>query len=84
MFTDLFHLVHSLEHDYKEENGERVHAYGCRRCGITTRLNGFKSQILCLLRDIEFAIGEPGWPSLPAEAQWWDSPEGRLSSGPFP
>ena len=26
---------------------------------LTTRLNGFKIQILQLLRDIEFAIGEP-------------------------
>jgi hypothetical protein len=59
MFTDLFHLVHSLDHDYREEKGEQVHAVGCRRCAITTRLNGFKSQILVLLRDIEFAIGEP-------------------------
>jgi hypothetical protein len=59
MFTDLFHLVHSLEHDYKRENGKQVHAYGCRRCAIATRLNGFKVQILVLLRDIEFAIGEP-------------------------
>jgi hypothetical protein len=26
---------------------------------LKIRLNGFKGQILCLLRDIEFAIGEP-------------------------
>jgi hypothetical protein len=58
MFTDLFHLIHSLDHDYKEENGQRVHAYGCRRCALTVRLNGLKGQILRLLRDIEFAIGE--------------------------
>jgi hypothetical protein len=58
MFTDLFSLVHSLDHDYREERGEKVHAYGCRRCALTARLNGFKVQILCLLRDIEFAIGE--------------------------
>ena len=58
MFTDLFNLVHSLEHDYREEKGEKVHAYGCRRCALTTRLNGFKVQIVSLLRDIEFAIGE--------------------------
>ena len=58
MFTDLFHLIHSLEHDYKEEKGQNVHAYGCRRCALTVRLIGFKVQILVLLRDIEFAIGE--------------------------
>jgi hypothetical protein len=59
MFTDLFHLIHSLEHDYREEKGQKVHAYCCRRCALTVRLNGFKGQILKLLRDIEFAIGEP-------------------------
>lgn len=59
MFTDLFHLIHSLEHDYKEENGQQVHAYGCRRCALAVRLNGLKGQILKLLRDIEFSIGEP-------------------------
>jgi len=59
MFTDLFHLIHSLEHDYKEEKGQKVHSYDCRRCALTVRLNSFKIQILCLLRDIEFAIGEP-------------------------
>jgi hypothetical protein len=59
MFTDLFHLIHSLEHDYKEEQGKQVHAHGCRRCALTVRLNGFNGQILRLLRDIEFAIREP-------------------------
>jgi hypothetical protein len=59
MFNDLFHLVHSLEHDYTAERGERIDSYACRRCARTVRLNGFKVQILCLLRDIEFAIGEP-------------------------
>ena len=59
MFTDLFHPIQSLEHDYKEEKVQMVHAYGCRRCALTVRLNGFKVQILKLLRDIEFAIGEP-------------------------
>ena len=58
MFTDLFHLIQSLEHDYKEEAGQKVLAYGCRRCALTVRVNGFKVQILKLLRDIEFAIGE--------------------------
>jgi hypothetical protein len=55
MFTDLFHLVQSLEHDYREENGAQVHAYGCRRCALTIRL----SDVLRLLRDVEFAIGGP-------------------------
>ena len=59
MFTDLFHLVQSLEHDYKEDKGKQVHAHTCRRCALTVRLNGFRGQILVLLRDIEFAIGEP-------------------------
>jgi hypothetical protein len=59
MFTDLFHLIHSLEHDYKEEKGQKVHSYDCRRCALTVRLNHFKIQILKLLRDIDFAIGEP-------------------------
>jgi hypothetical protein len=58
MFTDLFHIIHSLDHDFKEENGRQVHAGGCRRCQLTVRLNGFKIQILHLLRDIEFSIGE--------------------------
>jgi hypothetical protein len=59
VFGDLFHLIYSLEHDYREENGRQVHACGCRRCALTVRLNHFKIQILKLLRDIEFAIGEP-------------------------
>jgi hypothetical protein len=59
MFTDMFQLIRSLEHDYREENGQQVHACGCRRCALTARLNGFKIQITQFLRDIEFAIGEP-------------------------
>jgi hypothetical protein len=59
MFTDLLHLLESLDHDYREEHGQKVHAIGCRRCALTVRLNGFKVQIIKLLRDIEFAIGEP-------------------------
>jgi len=59
MFNDLFHLIQSLEHDFKEEKGEKVHAYDCRRCALTVRLNALKGQILSVLRDIEFAIGEP-------------------------
>jgi len=59
MFTDLFSLIQSLDHDYKKEKGQKVHAYDCRRCALTVRLNDFKGQILCLLRDLEFAIGEP-------------------------
>ncbi len=59
MFTDLFHLLESLEHDYREEHGQQIHAYGCRRCALTVRVNGFRVQILKLLHDIEFGIGEP-------------------------
>ena len=59
MFTDLFHLIRSLEHDYREEKGQKVHSYECRRCALGVRLNSLKSQILSVLRDIEFAIGEP-------------------------
>jgi hypothetical protein len=59
MFTDLFHLVESLEHDVKEVDGQKVHAYGCRRCALAVRLNGFRVQIKKLLSDIEFTIGEP-------------------------
>jgi len=58
MFADLFHIVNSLEHDYKEETGQKVHAYGCRRCALTIRLNSFKIQITQLLRDLDVAIGE--------------------------
>jgi hypothetical protein len=59
MFTDLFHLLESLEHDYREERGQKVHAYDCRRSALELRLNGVRGQILKLLRDIEFAIGKP-------------------------
>ena len=59
MFTDLFQLIRSLEHDFKEESGKQVHAYGCRRSAIAARLNGLKVQVLQLQQDVEFAIGEP-------------------------
>ena len=59
MFNDLFHLVHSLDHDYREEKGERVHDYGCRRCAIALRLKSFRDQICRLLSDIEFNVGDP-------------------------
>jgi hypothetical protein len=59
MFFDLFHLVESLEHDFRQENGDRVHAYGCRRCELELRLRDVRGQILRLLRDLEFAIGSP-------------------------
>jgi len=58
VFDDLFNLVRQFEHDYREENGKRVHAYGCRRCALTTRLSAFKIQITQLLRDLDIAIGE--------------------------
>jgi hypothetical protein len=59
MFNDLFHLIHSLDHDFSENHGERVHLLGCRRCALTVRLRGFKTQILQILRDIDFALGDP-------------------------
>ena len=58
MFADLFHLVESLEHDYREENGQKVHAYGCRRCAINLLLKDFKGQILRLLRELDLGTGE--------------------------
>jgi hypothetical protein len=58
MFADLFHIVRSLEHDYRDEGGKQVHDVGCRRCQLTVRLNHFKIQIVQILRDIEFSIGE--------------------------
>jgi len=60
MFNDLFHLIQSLEHDFSDENGERVHLHTCRRCAISLRLSAFKAQILKVLRDIDFVVGDPG------------------------
>jgi hypothetical protein len=57
MFDDLFHLVESLDHDYKEEHGKRVHAIGCRRCALSLRLSALKAQIVQTLRNIDFALG---------------------------
>jgi hypothetical protein len=59
MFNDLFHLIHSLDHDFNEEMGKLVHSYGCRRCALTARLRAFKAQILKVLRDIDFVLGDP-------------------------
>jgi hypothetical protein len=59
MFTDLFNLVKSLDHDFQEQDGQQVHACGCRRCAINLRLVTFKGQILRLLRDLDFGTGEP-------------------------
>jgi len=59
MFTDLFHLIESLDHDVKKVDGQKVHAIGCRRCAINLRLNNFKGQILRLLRELDFGTGEP-------------------------
>jgi hypothetical protein len=59
MFDDLFHLVRTLEHEYREENGKSVHYYQCLRCALTVRLNQFKRQIRHILRDIDDTIGEP-------------------------
>jgi hypothetical protein len=59
MFSDLFHVVQSLEHDTREEKGERVHSYTCRRCALALRLNDFKTKLGHLLKNIDFEIGEP-------------------------
>jgi hypothetical protein len=47
------------EHDYKEEKCQKVHSYDCRRCALSVRLNAFKAQILKVLRDINFVLGDP-------------------------
>jgi hypothetical protein len=59
MFADLFHRMHSREHDYKEEKGQKIYSFGYRLFAVPVRLNGLQDQILCLLRDIDFAVGEP-------------------------
>ena len=56
---DLFHLFNFLDHSYREENGERVHSYRCRRCTLRVRLRHFKVKIDQVLRDIDSVIGEP-------------------------
>jgi hypothetical protein len=58
MFNNLFHIIYSLEHDFSEDQGKRVHSLGCRRCALTVRLSAFKMQILQILRDIDFALGD--------------------------
>ena len=58
MFLDLFHIITSLEHEFREVDGNRVHSHLCIRCALTVRLNGFKNQIRQVLRDIDFSIGE--------------------------
>jgi hypothetical protein len=59
MFNDLFHLIALLDHDFSGENGERVHAYTCRRCAIAMRLSSLKDQIRRILHDMEFSVGDP-------------------------
>jgi hypothetical protein len=59
MFNDLFHLVELLEHDYREEHGERVHSYTCRRCEIALRLKSFRAKIWRFLHDVDFDVGDP-------------------------
>ena len=58
MFDDLFHLVESLDHDYKDEHGKRVHAIGSRWCALSLGLSALKAQIVQTLRNIEFALGD--------------------------
>ena len=55
----IFLILLRHEHDYRQENAKQVHSYGCRRCALALRLNGFKVQIACLLRNIESVIGDP-------------------------
>jgi uncharacterized protein YlaI len=59
MFNDLFNLVNLLDHDFREENGERIHSYMCRRCEIALRLRSFKEKIHRLLSDMNFEVGDP-------------------------
>lgn len=59
MFNDLFHTVKTLDHDFREEQGKRVHAYGCHRCAIARKLRSFKDRIRQLLRDVDFELGDP-------------------------
>lgn len=59
MFNDLFHLINSLDHDFSEDHGKRVHLVGCRRCALSVRLKSFKAQIVKVLRDIDFVLGDP-------------------------
>lgn len=59
MFNDLFHLVESLEHDFRDEEEKRVRSITCRRCAILVRLKAFKTQILKVLREIDFVVGDP-------------------------
>ncbi len=51
MFDDLFHLVASLDHDYKEG----AHSCACCRCAIALRL----ARVQALVREMEFALGDP-------------------------
>jgi hypothetical protein len=46
-------------HDYREEHGERVHAYTCRRCEIALRLKNFRAKIRRFLHDVDFDVGDP-------------------------
>ena len=38
MFNDLFRLVQSLDHDFSEAHGKRVHSCGCRRCALAAAI----------------------------------------------
>jgi len=59
MFNDLFHLIQSLEHDFRDEEEKRVHSHSCRRCAISVRLSAFKAQIFKVLHDIDLVVGDP-------------------------
>lgn len=55
---DLLTTLELYEHEYREENGKRVHSHQCRRCALTVRLMDLKKQAAHLLREIELSIGE--------------------------
>jgi len=48
MFTDLFHLICSLDHDYREEAGERAHSYEGRRLSPNSRDKSLSVHQACL------------------------------------
>jgi hypothetical protein len=58
MFNDLFHLIHSLDHNFRGEKGKRVPSCGCRGGPLSVRWSAFKAQIRRILHDIDFALGD--------------------------
>ena len=83
MFTDLFHLIHSLEHDYREESGKQIHAVRmpplCAR-RPSQRIQGSDPQEL---RDIEFAIGDRSRKTNGLDAWLWNGVVSRVHGSPL-